>query len=122
MHILCGTCILIALHFLLRYIETGKRSDYVFQWLVFLLGFGVMESMIVYPAIAAAYTLLRARSVSSARFRCSARRSCSGFCTPGLCRTACGTYSLHFDTSLFSTLATYWKWALVHGTGSTTNS
>src|SRR5208283_4662321 len=61
MHILCGTCILVALHFLIRYIETGKRSDYVFQWLVFLFGFGVMESMIVYPAIAAAYTLLRAR-------------------------------------------------------------
>ena len=114
MHILCGTCILIALHFLLRYIETGKRSDYVFQWLVFLLGFGVMESMIVYPAIAAAYTLLRARK----RFLSTLPMFGASLLfwilhSRFVPKQHAGTYSLHFDTSLFSTLATYWKWALV---------
>lgn len=114
MHILCGTCILIALHFLLRYIETGKRSDYVFQWLVFLLGFGVMESMIVYPAIAAAYTLLRARK----RFLSTLPMFGASLLfwilhSRFVPKQHEGTYSLHFDTSLFSTLATYWKWALV---------
>jgi len=40
MQVLCGFAILLAFHFFLRYIETGKRSWYWLQWLVFLLGFG----------------------------------------------------------------------------------
>jgi len=114
MHILCGFCMLLALHFLQRYVDTGKRSDYCLQWIVFLVGFGVMESMIVYPAMAAAYTLLCARK----RF----------FSTLPLFGASIlfwilhsafvpkqheGIYSVHFDSSLPGTLITYWKWALV---------
>jgi len=114
MHILCGFAILLALHFLARYLDTGKRSDYWLHWIVFLVGFGVMESMIVYPAIAAAYTLVRARRrffgtlplfgasilfwVLHSRFVPKQHQ---------------GTYSVHFDSSLPRTLVTYWKWALV---------
>ncbi len=114
MHILCGTCILLALHFLLRYIETGKRSDYYFQWSVFLVGFGVMESMIVYPAIAAAYTLLRARK----RFFSTLPLFGASILFWALHsvfvpKQHAGTYSVHLDSSLPRTLITYWKWALV---------
>jgi hypothetical protein len=114
MHILSGTCILLALHFFLRYIETGKRSYYYWQWVVFLFGFGVMESMIVYPAIAAGYALLRARKYFL--------RTLPLFGASILFwvlhsvyvpKQHAGTYSVHFDASIFGTLLTYWKWALV---------
>lgn len=114
MHILCAFCILLALHFLLRYIETGKRSDYWLQWAVFIGGFGVMESMIVYPAIAAAYTLLRARK----RFFSTLPLFGASILfwvlhSAFVPKQPAGTYSVHFDSSLPRTLITYWKWALV---------
>ena len=114
MHILCGFCMLLALHFLLRYIETGKRSWYWLQWVVFLFGFGVMESMIVYPAIAAAYTLLRARK----RFFSTLPLFGASILfwilhSLFVPKQHTGLYSVHFDSSIPRTLATYWKWALV---------
>ena len=53
--------LLLAFYFLLRYIETGERRYNVWQWVVFLLGFGALELNVVYPALAAGYTLLCAR-------------------------------------------------------------
>ena len=114
MHILCGTCILLALHFLLRYIETGRRSDYWLQWAVFLVGFGVMESMIVYPAIAAAYTLLRARKRFFSTLPLFAASILFWILHSAFVpKQHEGTYSVHFDSSLPRTLVTYWKWAFV---------
>jgi hypothetical protein len=114
MHILCATCILLALHFLLRYIETGKRSDYWLQWAVLIFGFGVMESMIVYPAIAAAYTLLRARKQFLSTLPMFAASILFWvFHSLYVPKQQAGTYSVHFDSSLPHTFVTYWKWALV---------
>ena len=56
--VLCGFFLLLAFYFLLRYVETGERRYNLFQWAAFLLGFGALELNVVYPAIAAAYTLL----------------------------------------------------------------
>jgi hypothetical protein len=113
-HILCGFSLLLAFHFLLRYIETGRRSDYCYQWIAFLLGFGVMESMIVYPAIAAAYTLLRARR----RFLSTlplfgASIAFWALHSAFVPKQRVGTYSTHIDLSMFGSLLTYCKWALV---------
>jgi hypothetical protein len=58
---LCGFFLLLALYFLLRYIESGDRRFNIAQWIVFLLGFGALEVNVVYPALAATYTLLCAR-------------------------------------------------------------
>lgn len=55
-------CLLLAFRLLLAHIQTGKTRYWVWQWVVFILGFGALELMVVYPAIAAAYTWLRARS------------------------------------------------------------
>src|SRR5262249_44729251 len=56
--VLCGFFLLLAFYFLLRYIDTGLERFEVAQWLTFLLGFGALEINAVYPAIAAAHTLL----------------------------------------------------------------
>jgi hypothetical protein len=59
--VLCTFTLLLAFHFLLRYIETGRDRYNLYQWIVFILGFGVMETNVVYPAIAIGYTFLCAR-------------------------------------------------------------
>src|SRR6185369_6396904 len=56
--ILCSFSMLLAFYFLLRFIETGAPRYNVYQWTAFILGFGAMETNVVYPAIAIGYTLL----------------------------------------------------------------
>jgi hypothetical protein len=53
--------ILLAFWLFLRYIDTGERKYWVWQWIVFLLGFGVLELDVTYPALAAGYALCCAR-------------------------------------------------------------
>jgi hypothetical protein len=59
--ILCAFFFLLQLYLLIRYIDTRRRRYYATLWLVFLLGFGVLELNVVFPAIAAMYALLFAR-------------------------------------------------------------
>ena len=53
--------ILLAFRLFLLYIDTGQRRYWIWQWIVFLLGFGVLELIVTYPALAAGYALCRAR-------------------------------------------------------------
>ena len=53
--------ILLAFRLFLAYIDTGRRKYWIWQWVVFLLGFGALELNVVYPAIAAGYALCCAR-------------------------------------------------------------
>ena len=57
----CATFLLLSFYFFVRYTEHGERKFYWAQWVTFVLGFGALEIMVVYPAIAAAYALLFAR-------------------------------------------------------------
>jgi len=111
--LLCVFFLLLSLYLLLRYIETERRKFLVWQWITFLLGFGALEVNIVYPALAAAYTLCGARKhftktlwmfVPSAVYAAVHLRVAP---TP-----SGGVYAMHFDASVFSTLWTYWKMAL----------
>lgn len=113
MQLLCGFCLLLAFHFLLRHIETGRRRYYWLQWAVFLAGFAAMETTLVYPALAAAYTLLCARK----HFRSTLPLFAAslGFAVFHLViapQEASGPYTLYFDSSLPVTLLTYWRWGL----------
>lgn len=112
--ILCAFFLLGAFWFLLRYIRGGRTSDNVWQWVLFLVGFGALEINIVYPALAATYTLLCARKyfrstlplfLPSAVFAL-AHRLAAPQQTPGV-------YTLHFDRALPATFLTYARWALV---------
>ena len=59
--ILCSFVFLLALHFFIRFCDTGLRKYYALQWAVFLFGFGVLEENVVYPFLAATFSLLYAR-------------------------------------------------------------
>jgi hypothetical protein len=112
--ILCSFFLLLAFYFFLLYIETGARRYYVWQWVVFLLGFGAMETNLVYPAIAASYALLCARPY---------RRKTLPLFVPSIAfvalnmmfvtRHSSGPYSIHIDWLIPVTFSKYWFATLV---------
>jgi hypothetical protein len=109
---MCGFFLLLAFYFLLRYIETGERRFHSLQWATFLLGFGALELNVVYPALAALYTLLCARPYF--------RRTLPLF-IPAIVFTAvhravapasnAAPYAMRFDSSIWSTFGSYLVWA-----------
>jgi hypothetical protein len=109
---MCGFFLLLAFHFLLLYIETGQSRFNILQWAAFLFGFGALELNVVYPALAALYTLLCARS--------HFRRTLPLF-IPAILFAALHLavvpmsnvppYRMRFDSSIWQTLWTYLVWA-----------
>ncbi len=111
--ILCGFFLLLAFYFLLRWIETGRTSYNVWQWVVFVLGFGALELNVVYPALAAGYTFLCARK--------NFLRTLPMFAVSAVYVAVhtwaappphSGVYAMHFDSSMFRTLETLWSWSV----------
>jgi hypothetical protein len=101
-----------ALYLFIRFCDTDKRKYLIGQWLVFLLGFGVLEVNVVYPAIASAYAWFccRKRLFSAlAMFPVAIayafiHRSHSAAMAPEI-------YKLYFDSELPKTFLTYGHWA-----------
>ena len=111
--VLCAFFVLGAFWFLVRYSDTGRTRDNVWQWVFFLAGFGALEINAVYPALAALYTFLFARR----RFRSTLPLFIPSALFIWLHAVlaplpATGAYALHFDT-VPETLLTYWRWALI---------
>ena len=111
--ILSGFFFLLAFYFLLRYVETGGPIHWVAQWVAFVLGLGALEINVVYPALAALYALLFARSLLKKvlpMFAVSALAVFVHFHFAPL--SASGVYAPVLDARVFSTVWTYWTWAL----------
>ena len=111
--VLCGFFLLLAFYFLLRYVETGRRSFYVWQWVAFVAGFGAQELNLVYPAIAAAYTVLCARRYlrgTLPMFLVSAVYVAAHQAIAPSLKT--GDYAMHFTGAMLRTLAKYWTWSV----------
>ena len=116
--VMCGFFLLLAFHFLLRYVETGARRYNLYQWVAFLLGFGALELNVVYPAIAAAYTLL---CISDGPRRKYFRTTLPMFAVSiayALAHHAAAASqnipgdAMHFTGAMFRTLGTYWTWSV----------
>jgi hypothetical protein len=111
--VMCGCFLLLAFHFLLRHIETGRNRYYAYQWIAFLLGFGALETNLIYPALAAAYTFLCARKYfrrTLPLFGASAIYVAAHLAAAPVQKG--GVYAMHFDGSILRTLATYWAWSV----------
>lgn len=111
-------CFLLALRLFVEYAETGAKKYLFWQWGVFLFGLGVIESIIVYPLMAAAFAVFYARTrvkhalvmlVVSIAF-VLARLTLA----PG---QSVGPYAMHVDLSMVSTLLNYWRLAAGEGKG-----
>jgi hypothetical protein len=112
--VLCGSFLLLALYCFVRYTEAGQRRFLIAQWVVFLLGFGALETNAVYPALAAAYALCCARPYlrkTAPMFLVSAAYTLLHFWVAPV-QSAGPAYVGHFGASMLATLWTYWQWAL----------
>ena len=106
--ILCGFFLMSSFWSLLRYIETGQRRYYLWQWILFLLGFGALEINVVYPALAALYTFLCARNffrTTLPLFLPSAIFSVVDRMVAPIQHT--GPYAFHVDGAIPATLLSY---------------
>ncbi len=113
MQVLCGFFLLLAFHFLLRFAETGRIRYYYWQWAAFLIGFGAMETNLVYPAMAAGYALLCAPNLL---------RKVLPLFVPSILFAAAhmmlapkqtsGPYAMYIDGSVPATFWSYWQLAL----------
>jgi hypothetical protein len=116
--VLCGFFLLLAFHFLLRYVETGERRYSLFQWAAFLVGFGALELNVVYPAIAAAYTLLCAPKGPRGKYFRETLPMFAVSIAYALAHNAAapvqktGDYAMHFTGAMFRTLSKYWTWSV----------
>jgi hypothetical protein len=106
----CGFFLLLALHFFLRYVETGERRYYIWTWAAFLTGFLAMETNIVFPALAGSYALLCARKYFRRTLPFFAASAVYGILHLALAPNQ-GTvpYTMHFDSAIPATLWTYWR-------------
>ena len=111
--IMCGFFLLGAFWFLVRYTQTGRTSNCVWQWVVFVLGFGALEVNVVYPALAATYTFLLARKHFASTLPLFIPSAIFVVVDRKFAAAASGAYALHFDRAIPATFATYWRWALV---------
>ncbi len=111
--IACAFAFLLAFYFFLRYIDTNLRRYWIATWMVFLLGFGVLELNVVFPLIASGYALLFARG--------HFRKTLWLFIPSGLFllahwlwipKATGGAYAMYFGSSMLSMLLQYWAFAL----------
>ncbi len=103
---------LLAFYFLLRHIETGRRTHGVAHWTAFLLGLGALEINVVYPALAALYVLFRTRQYLKKilpMFAVSAAAVLAHFYFAPPAHA--GVYAPRIDSAIATTLWTYWRWA-----------
>ncbi len=111
--LLCAFFFVLNFWLLLRHVETGERRFYIAQCATFVLGFGVLELNVVYPALATVYALCRARHILRKvvpLFALSAIYTAVHMAVAPL--PAGGPYKTYWDASVIPTLWTYWKWAL----------
>lgn len=111
--VMCAAFLMGALWMRIRYLETGQRRFHIWEWVIFVLGFGALELNIVYPALALAYTWLRARKLWRGTLPMFAV-SLVYFALHSWAAPAAktGAYALRFGPSILRTLATYWTWSI----------
>lgn len=106
----CGFFLLLAMHFFLRYVESGERRYYILTWLAFLTGFLAMETNIVFPLLAATCTLGCARQYFRRTLPFFAASAVYGLLHVVLAPNQ-GTipYTMHFDRAMPATFFSYWR-------------
>jgi hypothetical protein len=110
--VLCGLFLLLAFHFLLRYVESGNPRYNLYQWVAFLLGFGAMELNVVYPALALAYAGLCARQYVRRVWPLFLPSVAYFAIHVAVAPTKDPNYTMHFTGSMLRTLVKYWAWSV----------
>ena len=111
--ILISGCFLAGLSAFIRFGETGRRLWLGITWLIFLLGFGVLEVNVVFPALLLIYALLWARhTVRDAAWMISPAIAFAVLHTLAVPKPETGVYTVDLGLQLPRTLARYWLMAV----------
>lgn len=109
----CAFCMLLAFAMLLRYLETGQERFWVLQWIAFLAGFGALELIVTYPAIASLYTwLFDRRRFARTLWLFLPSVLFTLFHFAYIPASTDPSYKMHFDAQIFTTLARYWAFTV----------
>jgi hypothetical protein len=60
-NMLCTFFLLLSFWLFLQFTSTGNWIYYIAQWVTFLLGFGALEAIVIYPGLLLAYVVLQQR-------------------------------------------------------------
>ncbi|MFZ5926947.1 MAG: hypothetical protein ACOYX1_05820 [Acidobacteriota bacterium] len=111
--VLCSFCLLAAFACLLRWLETGRRRWLAAQWVLLVSGFGVLEIVVVYPALAAAWCWLdRRRAPREIWWMWGASAVFAAAHMMLIPKQSEGVYARHWDFSMLRTYGQYWSLAL----------
>lgn len=111
--ILCAFCLLAAFVCLLEWLESGQRRWLAAQWGLFLCGLGVLELVVVYPALATAWCRLEKRRAPRAVWGMWAASALFTAAHLWLIpKPAEGMYARHWDLSMAAALLKYAAMAL----------
>ena len=111
--ILISCCFLAGVSAFIRFADTGGRRWLALAWLIFLTGFGVLESNVVFPAVMLLYALLYARhTLRQATWMISPAIAFALIHTMVVSKAQSGAYGLEVGLELPRTLARYWAMAV----------
>lgn len=102
-----GLCLLAAFYLLLRYAASSDPRYWRYCWLVFLAGFLMMETNIVFPLLASSYAFVYARTIFRKTLMLFIPSALYGALHILLMPHGAGVYTMHFDPSIAQTLARY---------------
>jgi hypothetical protein len=117
--ILWTLLVLTGFYCFLRYIDTGDQRWWTAQWIAYLVGFGVLELNVVYPALAALYALCCARAYL--RKTLPLFRKTLPLFAPAILFAILhafipkpheSIYAMYFDLGLVTRLRRYFAWAV----------
>lgn len=111
--VLLSCCFLGGFRLWLEYVATGRRRWLVAQWVTFILGFGVLELNVVYPALVAAHALVSVRHLLRQTVPMFGVSLIYAAVHRSFAPKAAGAYAMHWDLGIPGTLVTY----LAHMTG-----
>lgn len=113
MQVLCGLCLLGAFWLWLRWVESGETRYRNRMWAVFLAGFLVMETNLMFPVLAAAHALFFAprflRKTIPMFVVSAAYLAAHMLLVP---KQTAGVYTIHFSPAILDSLRQYWSWTV----------
>jgi len=105
--------VLLGFYLFLKYVDTSNSKYWRWQWIVFVLGFGVLELNVMYPALIAGYALCCARRYfpkTLLLFIPSILFTIVHFVY--IPRPTDTYYTMHFDSGILKTFWSYWAYAV----------
>jgi hypothetical protein len=114
--LLCALCVLTAFYARLRWLDEGMRKWRVIEWTAFLIGFGVLEIIVMYPFVAALHALCFARKRFASTLPLFVPAVLFSLAHVLLIpKTDSPIYTIAIDHRIPATLLHYWNWTVAPG-------